>query len=83
MLCQVVFPRPRHVVSEINPFLLGPGSAACCSVTTEAAVVLGFLDFFPIWSELVSAERLCTKDKMNVMRRIDGEDLCQSINNGK
>ena len=71
------------MVSEINPFLFGSGSTACCSVATEAEAVPGFLDFFPIWSELVSAEKLCTKDKMNVMRRIDGEDLCQSINNGK
>ena len=62
------------MVSEINPFLFGPGSAACCSVTTKAEVVPGFFDFFPIWSELATAEKLCTRDKMNVMRRIDGEN---------
>ena len=62
------------MVSEINPFLLGPGSVACCPVTAEAEVVPYFLDFFPIWSEFATAEKLCTRDKMNVMRRIDGEN---------
>ena len=76
------------MVSEINPFLFGHGSAVCCPVTAEAKVVLDFLDLFPIWAEFATVEKLFTRDKMNVMRRIDGkkpsmEDLCQSIYNGR
>ena len=60
------------MVSEINPFLLSPGSAVCCPITTEAKAVTDFLDFFPIWLEFAASEELCTRDKMNVMRRIGG-----------
>ena len=60
------------MLSEINPFLLGPGSAVCCPVTAEAEAVPDFLDFFPIWPKFVASKELCTGDKMNVMRRIGG-----------
>jgi len=72
MLYQVVLPRPRHAVSEINPFLLGPGSAVCCPVTAEAEAVPNFLDFFPIWPKFAALEDLYIGDKINVMRRIGG-----------
>lgn len=72
MLYKVVLPRPRHVVSEINPFLLGRGSAVHCPVTAEAEDVPNFLDFFPIWPKFAALEEFCTGDKINVMRRIGG-----------
>lgn len=72
MLSQVVLSSPRQVVSEISPFLLGPGSAMCCPVTTEAEVVLVFLDFFPIWPEFVASEEFCTEEKINVIWIIGG-----------
>ena len=71
MFCQVVLPRPRHVVPEINPFLLSPESEVRCPVTVEAEAVPNFLDFFPIWPKFSASEELCIGDKMNVMRRID------------
>ena len=72
MLYQLVLPRPRHVVSEINPFLLGPGSAVCCPVTAEAKALPNFLDFFPIRPKFTASEELCAGDNMNVMQRIGG-----------
>ena len=60
------------MVSKINPFLLGPGLAVCCPITTEAEAVTDFLDFFPIWLEFAASEEFCTGDKMNVMGRIGG-----------
>ena len=72
MLCQLVFPRPRHVVSEINPFFLGPGSVVDCPVTAGVYVTANLLDFFPIWLEFVASAELCARNKMNVIPRIDG-----------
>ena len=86
MLCQLVLPRPRHVVSEINPFLLGPGSAVDFLVTAGVEATPNLLDFFPIWPKFAASEELCTRDKneRNAENRWcepSMKELYQSMNN--
>lgn len=75
------------MVSEINPFFLGPGSVACCPITAEAEVVPDFLDFFPIWSKIAtgenSAQEKNERNAENRWRKPSMEELCQSMNNGR
>ena len=86
MLCQLVLPRPRQLVSEINPFLLGPRSAVNCPVTAGAEAAPNLLDFFPIWPKFAASEELCAGDKneRNTENRWcepNMKELYQSMNN--
>ena len=74
VLRQVVLPSPRHVVSDIIPFLFVPGSAVGYPVAGEAEAVAVFLDFFPILFELPSMDELCTAAKINVTQRYANEN---------
>ena len=65
---------PRHVVSDINPFLLVPRSAMSCHVVGEAEAIAVFLDFFPILLESITSEEFCTVVEISVTQRIGSEN---------
>ena len=73
-LCQVVLPRPEHVISDINPFFLVAGSATTCPVAGAAEAIAVLLDFFPILLESITSEEFCTVVEISVTQRIGCEN---------
>jgi len=56
-------------VSEIRPFLLGPGSLVGWIVTARAAAAACLLDFFHICLKLGSSMEFCTRKGNSVIQK--------------